>query len=36
MMRSDSPPEYDSALSKKLTPASRAAPMQSAASPSSS
>src|SRR5580658_1733775 len=36
MMRSDSPPEYDSALSKKLTPASHAAARQSAASPSSS
>src|SRR5579872_2403334 len=36
MMRSDSPPEYDSALSKKLTPASRAAPRQSAARLSSS
>ena len=35
MMRSDSPPAYDSALSKKLTPASRAAAMQSEASPMS-
>src|SRR5690242_18841900 len=33
MIRSDSPPAYDSALSKKLTPASYAAFMHSDASP---
>src|SRR5579863_4383770 len=36
MIRSDSPPEYASALSKKLTPASPAASMHSTASPVSS
>src|SRR4051812_16693749 len=36
MIRSDSPPAYDSALSKKLTPASRAAARQSRAMPVSS
>ena len=36
MMRSDSPPAYASALSKKLTPASLAAARQSRARPVSS